>query len=291
MKFVSFFAKIGKVFLAVLILSAIFFNVFTVSVPAGYSAYVRRFGRVENIHVEPGLHMKLPIDDVTYIPINKQLYNIIPTDVITLDKKTMNVSSFVIWQITDTRSVMENLGSEYEVNRRIDNIAYNAIKNTMSSKEQEALLTQRGDDLSNDIRTISADRMSEFGVFVSSVKINKFDLPDDNKEAVYRRMISERESIAAMYLAEGEEEAKKIRNAIRPERDILISSAQSNADRLRAEGEAEYMRTLSEAYTGLDRLEFYEFLRSLDALKTAMKGEKTIFLPLDTPLTKWLAGY
>jgi len=94
-----------------------------------------------------------------------------------------------------------------------------------------------------------------------------------------------------MYLAEGEEEAKMIRNSIRPERDILISSAQAESDKLRAEGEAEYMRILAEAYSGRERAEFYEFIRSLDALKTAMKGDKTVFLPLDSPLTKWFAGY
>ncbi|MCL2708321.1 MAG: protease modulator HflC [Defluviitaleaceae bacterium] len=291
MKIISFVGKVCRVFIIALISCAILFNFFTVTVPAGYAAYVMRFGKAESIHTQPGLYMKLPIDTISYIPINKQIYNIIPTDVITLDKKTMNVSSFVIWQITNPRSVIENLGSELEVNRRIDNIVYNAIKNTMSSRDQLELITQRGDDLSGNIRRIGADRMAEFGVDVSNIKINKFDLPDDNKEAVYRRMISERDSRAAKYLAEGEEEAKMIRNSIRPERDILISTAQAEADRTRAEGEAEYMRILSEAFSGADRAEFYEFLRSLDALKVAMQGDKTVFLPLDSPLTKWLAGY
>jgi membrane protease subunit HflC len=288
MKAIAFLAKI---IVAVSFVTVLSFNLFTVTVPQGQAAYVKRFGKAESIHTSPGLYLKMPIDSVTYIPINKQIYNLSPSDVITLDKKTMNVSSFVIWQITDPRSVMENLGTEYEVNRRIDNIVYNAIKNPMSGKNQEDLITLRGSELSDEILGISHARMEEFGVDISSVKINKFDLPSDNKEAVYRRMISERDSIAATHLAKGEEEAKIIRNRIKPERDILISRANSESDKLRAEGEAEYMSILSEAYRGSDRAEFYEFIRSLDALKMAMKGDKTVFLPIDSPLAKWLTGY
>ena len=291
MKIVTGLANISKVILFLMLLMLLFFGFFTVTVPSGQAAYVKRFGEAVNIHVEPGLYFKTPIDNISYIPINKQLYNLTPSEVITLDKKTMIVSSFVIWEITDPRSVLQNLGTENEVNRRIENIVYNAIKNTLSSKEQDQIITLRGEELSESIMRLSRDTMQGYGVNVGSIKINQFDLPSDNKEAVYRRMISERDSIAAMYIAEGEEEAKKIRNAIKPETDILMSESRANADKLRAEGEAEYMRTLAEAYRGEDRAEFYAFLRSLDALSIAMTGDKTILLPLDTPLTKWLTGY
>ncbi|MDR1665411.1 MAG: protease modulator HflC, partial [Clostridiales bacterium] len=253
MKVVHFFANICKIILIAAILLGLGFTFFSVTVPSGYAAYVKRFGRAENIHTAPGLYFKLPMDEVSYIPTNKQLYNLNPSDVITLDKKTMNVSSFVIWQVTDPRSVMENLGAESNINPRINSIVYNALKNTLSSMNQEEIITLRGGSLSDAILNMSRERMSEFGVAISDVKINKFDLPSDNKEAVYRRMISERDSIAAMYLAEGDEEAKKIRNEIKPETDILISTARADADKLRAEGEAEYMRILAEAYNGADR--------------------------------------
>ncbi len=287
MKIVKALSGICKIFIVAVVVFFIIYNFFSVTVPSGYAAYVRRFGQAINVHTKPGLYLKMPIDSVVYIPTNKQLYNLEPSDVITLDKKTMNVSSFVIWQITDPLSVMQNLGSEAEINRRIDNTVYNALKNTMSSKNQEELITLRGAELSDSISGMSREKMSVYGVNIAGVKINKFDLPSDNKAAVYTRMISERESIAAMYIAEGNEEAKKIRNAIKPETDILISTAKSTADRLRAEGEAEYMRILAEAYSGEERAQFYEFIRSLDALRVTMNGDKTIMLPIDSPLTRW----
>ncbi|MCL2664712.1 MAG: protease modulator HflC [Defluviitaleaceae bacterium] len=292
MKIIDTLGKFCKIFIVLLVITWFAFQLISVTVPAGQAAYVMRFGEVIDVHTKPGLYFKWPIYSISFVPINKQLYNLNPSDVITLDKKTMNVSSFVVWQINDPLSVMQNLGPVSEVTRRIENIVYNAIKNTLSNIEQETIITLRGGGLSDSLMDLSKDRMQiDFGVNINTIKINQFDLPPDNKEAVYRRMISERESIAAMYIAEGAEEAKMIRNAINPERDILLSKASADADKLRAEGEAEYMRILAEAYSGEERAEFYTFIRSLDALKISMKGDKTLMLPLDTPLMKWLGGY
>ena len=120
-----------------------------------------------------------------------------------------------------------------------------------------------------------------------TVEVKKLDLPDDNKNAVYTRMISERENIAAQYTAEGEAQAKMIQNTTDKEVSIMRSTAQAKAEKIRAEGEAEYMKILSEAYNDKNKSEFYSFVRSLDAAKESMKGSnKTLILPSDSPLTE-----
>ena len=119
----------------------------------------------------------------------------------------------------------------------------------------------------------------------------QLDLPDDNKEAVYERMISERDNIAATYTAEGSSEAKVIRNTTDKEIAIQISEAEKQAEILRAEGEQEYMRILAQAYGEEERREFYSFVRSLDALKNSMQGEnKTVILSEDSPIAKIFQG-
>ena len=114
--------------------------------------------------------------------------------------------------------------------------------------------------------------MEQYGIELLSFETKQLDLPNDNKEAVYERMISERENIAATYTAEGNSEAQVIRNTTDKEVAIQISDAEKQAEILEAEGEAEYMRILSEAYADEERTEFYTFVRSLDALKKSMKG-------------------
>jgi len=125
----------------------------------------------------------------------------------------------------------------------------------------------------------------QYGIEIQMVKIKKLDLPNENKDAVYNRMITERRNIAAAYRAQGESEAQKIRNTTDRETAVMLSEAQANADRLEAEGEAEYMKILSDAYNDPDKAEDYLFVRQLDAAKKSLEnGNTTLFLDSDSPL-------
>ena len=112
----------------------------------------------------------------------------------------------------------------------------------------------------------------QYGIEIQMVKIKKLDLPDENKDAVYNRMITERKNIAAAYKAQGESEAQKIRNTTDRETAVMLSEAEATASRLEAEGEAEYMRILSDAYNDPDKAEYYLFVRQLDAAKKSLEN-------------------
>jgi membrane protease subunit HflC len=125
----------------------------------------------------------------------------------------------------------------------------------------------------------------QYGIEIQMVKIKKLDLPDENKDAVYNRMITERKNIAAAYKAQGDSEAQKIRNTTDRETAVMISEAEAKADQLEAEGEAEYMRILSDAYNDPDKAEYYLFVRQLDAARKSLEsGNTTLFLDSDSPL-------
>ena len=131
----------------------------------------------------------------------------------------------------------------------------------------------------------------QYGIEIQMVKIKKLDLPDENKDAVYNRMITERKNIAAAYKAQGESEAQKIRNTTDKETEVMLSEAEAKADQLEAEGEAEYMRILSNAYNDPDKAEFYLFVRQLDAAKKSLQnGNTTLFLDSDSPLASIFEG-
>ena len=124
--------------------------------------------------------------------------------------------------------------------------------------------------------------------FLDHFKIKKLDLPADNEQAVYNRMISERNKIAAEERAEGEKQATLIKNEVDKETGITLSNATAQAATIKAEGEGEYMRILSEAYNTEDKQSFYEFTRSLDALETSLGEQSTIILGDDSPIAKAL---
>ena len=236
---------------------------------------VRQFGKVKRIIAEPGIYFKIPfVESASTLPKETLIYDLIPSDVITKDKKTMICDSYVLWRIKDPLKFAQTLNSSVSnAESRLNTSVYNATKNVISSMDQDQVISGRTGSLSEKVMENIGTNMEQYGIELLSFETKQLDLPNDNKEAVYERMISERENIAATYMAEGNSEAKVIRNTTDKEVAIQISDAEKQAEILEAEGEAEYMRILSEAYADEERTEFYTFVRSLDALKKSMKGQ------------------
>ena len=254
---------------------------------------IRQFGKVSRVIDNPGISMKVPfIQSAATLPKETLLYDLEPSDVITRDKKTMICDSYVLWRISDPLKFAQTLNSSIESGEsRINTAVYNATKNVISSMSQDEVITSRDGELSEAVMNSIGDNMAQYGISLLQCETKRLDLPDDNKEAVYERMISERENIAATYTAQGYSEAKVIRNTTDKEVAIQISEAEKQAEILRAEGEQEYMKILAEAYSEENRSEFYSFVRSLDALKTSMQGgDKTVILSSDSPIAQIFEG-
>ena len=255
---------------------------------------VRQFGKISKVIDQPGVGFKVPfIQSTDTFPKQTLLYDLVPSEVITRDKKTMITDSYVLWRISDPMKFAQTLnGSVTNAESRINTAVYNALKNAISSMNQDEVITSRDGELSELVMKRIDDNMDQYGVELLEFETKQLDLPEDNKEAVYERMISERDNIAATYTAEGNSEAQVIRNTTDKEVAISISEAKKQAEILIAEGEAEYMRILSEAYDTQDKQEFYSFVRSLDALRGSMTGEdKTVVLSSDSPIARIFEGY
>lgn len=254
---------------------------------------IREFGKIKKVEAEAGLSFKVPfIQSTDKLPKKILFYDMAPSDVITKDKKTMITNSYVLWQITDPIKFAQTLNSSVgNAESRIDTVVYNAIKNTISSMSQDEVISGRDGELAAAITANVGNTFDQYGIEMISVETKQLDLPADNKEAVYARMISERENIAATYTAEGSAEAQVIKNTTDKEVSILISEAEKQAEILKAEGEAEYMKILSEAYADESKTDFYSFVRSLDALKTSVTGDnKTVILSQDSPIAQIFNG-
>ena len=254
---------------------------------------IRQFGKVDRVISSSGISFKIPfIESTQSLPKETLLYDLAASDVITKDKKTMISDSYVLWKISDPLKFAQTLNSSVENGEsRINTAVYNATKNAISSMSQDQEITSRDGELSDMVMEAIGTNMDQYGIELLKFETKQLDLPDDNKEAVYERMISERDNIAATYKAEGNSEAKVIRNKTDKEVAIQISDAKKQAEILGAEGEQEYMKILAQAYGEEDRSEFYSFVRSLDALKTSMKGEdKTVILSADSPIAQIFEG-
>ena len=257
-------------------------------------AVVRQFGKIVKIIDEPGLNVKIPlVQSVEYISKEIIFYDIPESDVITKDKKSMVVDSFVLWRITDPSAVIRTLNAgRGRAEERIEAAVYNAIKNVISSMNQDEVIEARGDTLTTLITSEAGSDIAQYGIEIITAQIKTFSLPKDNQNAVYERMISERQNIAAGYIASGNADAQKIRNETDKQVELLLADAQKEAAILTAEGEQEYMRILKDAYNSEEKAEFYEYIRGLDALEKSLKGtgKRTLLLDKDNELVKILTG-
>ncbi len=276
---------IAAVILLLLIIGS---SCFVVTQENEYSL-IRQFGKIDHVVTEAGVTFKVPfIQTVDKLPNQILLYDLASSDVITSDKKTMITDSYILWHITDPLKFAQTLNSSISnAESRLDTIVYNSTKNIISSMTQEEVISTRDGELSTAVISYIGESLEQYGIELLSFETKHLDLPGDNKAAVYERMISERDNIAATYTAEGNSEAQMIRNTTDRDVTVMLSEAEKQAEILIAEGEAEYMRILSDAYSDPSRTEFYSFVRSLDALEVSMTGgNKTLILSPDSPIAR-----
>lgn len=284
--------KKGIVIVCLLLILIVGGSSMVVTYPDEY-AVIKQFGKIVDVRENPGLSVRLPfIQHVEKIEKEVLLYDLAVSDVMTKDKKSMIADCFVLWEINDPRKYTQTLSAQKSnAEYRINTIVYNSLKNVISSLSQEEVISGRDGELAASIKENIGDTLNQYGITLLAVETKSLDLPDENKAAVYERMISERNNIAATYQAEGAEEAKEIANNTKAEITVMQSEADAQAEETIAKGEAEYMRILSEAYNNEEKADFYLYLRSLDAAKATMKGDnKTLIIDESSPLADIFYG-
>ena len=288
--------KKSGIVIIILVLIAIVAANATFTVQENEYACTVRFSKIIDTTDEAGLHFKVPfVDSVKYFTKATQLYDIPPSEVLTSDKQNMTVDCYILWSISDPKLFYQTISTTTRAEERLDAITYSALKTDMGTLAQSDIINMNDGAERNAIYEKIATEVDEaaaaYGIRVEDVKIKQFDLPESNLNAVYNRMISERNQMAEKYTADGNYEASIIRNDVDKQVNIIVSDAEAEAAKLEAEGEAEYMRLLAEAYDTADKKDFYEFTLALDALKASLNGdEKTVILDANSELAQILMG-
>ncbi|MEE1031004.1 MAG: protease modulator HflC [Ruminococcus sp.] len=277
---------------AILIIFGIFLSSIVVTKPGEYRV-IKQFGKIvrveENDGSSYGLSFKIPFVQSETVISSKMILSDLPvSDVMTSDKKSMIADCFVLWKIEEPVKFIQKLsGSQQNAESRISSNVYNALKNVISSLTQEEVISGRDGELAELLTETLGTNLESYGIKVEKIETKMLDLPDENKEAVYNRMISERNNIAASYTAQGEQKAQEIKNDTNEKVTVLLAKAQKQADTTIAEGEAAYMKILSDAYNDESKADFYGFVRQLDAVKATLgSGNNTIVLDKDSPIAE-----
>jgi modulator of FtsH protease HflC len=236
-------------------------------------ALIVQFGAPQYVVSDPGLHFKLPYQNIHFF--ERRLLNLDAEseEVIAQDKKRILVDAFARWRISDPLRFYQNLKNERGAIERLTPIFSSNIRRVLGSRDFADMLTSHRSDLMHQIRYNMNQNVRAFGIEFADVRIRRADLPTENSQAIYERMRKERQREASEYRAEGDETAQRIR--ARADREVVVIKAEATRESsiLRGQGDAEKTRMLGDAY-GQDPA-FFSFYRAMRAYQDSLSGDNT----------------
>jgi len=279
------------IIIALLIL--IFTNIFVVK--EGEYKVIRQFGEVVRIDDTPGISFKVPfVQTVTTLPKYQMAYDVSEAEINTKDKKRMLIDNYAIWRIDDPKKMISNARTVENAETRMEEFIYSIVRTELGQLNYDEIISDekssRGslnDRITEQVNQLLAN--DKYGITVTDVRIKRTDLPEENEQSVYTRMISERQSKAQEYLSIGDAEKNRIEAETDKTVRELLAKANSEAEMIRAEGEAEAAKIYNEAFS--KDPEFYSLYRTLESYKKTINDETVIVLPSNSPYARLLMGY
>jgi membrane protease subunit HflC len=240
-------------------------------------ALLVRLGEPVRVVTEPGLNFKVPFID-TVITIDKRILDLEnpSQEVIASDQKRLVVDAFARYRIKDPLRFYQTLGSIQAANIQLTTLLNASLRRVLGEVTFINVVRDERDALMNRIREQLDREAASYGISVIDVRIRRADLPEQNSQAVYQRMQTERQREAAEFRAQGGQKAQEIRSRADREATVIIADANSQAEQVRGEGDGERNRLFAEAY-GKDP-DFFSFYRSMSAYEASLKNNDTRFL-------------
>lgn len=256
---------------------------------------VRQFGEVKEIRYTPGIYMKVPfLQSVTSLPKYQMTYNVSEAEINTMDKKRIIIDNYAVWRITNPKMMIINAGNMLNAEGRMEEFIYSVVRTELGQLAYDEIINDE-----NTSRGSLNDRVTErvnellakdnYGIEVVDVRMKRTDLPTENEQSVYTRMISERQSIAQKYLSEGDADKRTIESTTDKKVQEMIAVAQKEAAVISAEGESEAAKIYNQSFS--KDPEFYALYRTLESYKKTIGEDTMIILPSDSPYAKILTGY
>lgn len=269
----------AALFLAGLLAIIGYFSIFQVYETE--QAIVIQFGDPKRTVLEPGLKFKLPWQNV--VTLDRRILNldVQPEQVSAADQKRMVVDAFARFRIEDPLKTYLRVNNENGARNRLETLVRSTAREVLAQQTFATLLSSERGRLMTEIRDRANQAAADIGLTIVDVRIKRVDLPDENSQAIYRRMETERQQEAAQIRSEGDEQALQIRAKADRDRTIILAEAEKNANILRGEGDGEAVRIFAEAF-GKDE-EFFNFYRSMQAYRKALgQSDTTMVLSPDS---------
>lgn len=257
-----------------LILIVAYMSLFTVQQTE--QTIVLRFGEPVEVVTDPGLHFKAPWNSV--INIDKRILDLEnpSQEVIASDQKRLVVDAFARYRIKNALRFYQSVGSIQAANIQLTSLLNAALRRVLGEVNFITVVRDERETLMGRIREQLDREADGYGIEVVDVRIRRADLPEQNSQAVYQRMQTERQREAAEFRAQGGQKAQEIRSKADREATVIVAEANSTAEQTRGVGDAERNRLFAEAYS--KDPDFFAFYRSMTAYENGLRSSDTRFL-------------
>lgn len=281
--------KLASIVLAVLAVIGLARSV--VIVDQTETVYVTEFGRPVRLIGEPGLHAKWPWQSRRGFDRRLQLDAPPPREMLTKDKKNLEVAWYVTWKVADVERFLRSVRTVPDASARLEDMAASVVAAELVAHDLPDLVRVGGSSALDAMMTEVTARVAEqagreYGLAVVDVRLRRLNYPEEVRASVFEQIRSERKRVAAATRAEGESQARTVRSAADLERAKTLAEADADAARVVGEGEAQAARIANEAHAADP--EFYQFLKTLETYKSALDGKTTLVLSADSPFLKLL---
>jgi membrane protease subunit HflC len=287
------YIKLGIFFVILFVLIGMLIsNLFVVK--EGEYKVIRQFGEVVRIESEPGLTYKIPfIQSVSTLPKYQMTYDVSEAEINTKDKKRIIIDNYAVWRIEDPKKMIANARTLESAESRMEEFIYSVTRTELGQLNYEEIINE-GKSSRGSINDSITEKVNEllakdnYGIIVTDVRMKRTDLPAENEQSVYTRMISERQSKAQEYLSIGDADKNIIIADTDKQVKEILAKAQADAEEIRADGEGGAAKIYNEAFS--KDPSFYSLYRTLESYKKTINGETVIVLPSDSPYAHFLMG-
>ena len=261
---------------------------FTFTVDETEQVVVTQLGKFVREVKQPGLHFKIPlIQKVRRFEARVLEYDAEAKPIITQDKKHLDIDNYARWKIIDPLKFYQTVANEPGAQERLDDIVFSELREELARHTLSEIVSVNRKQIMDKVAEQCNQKAGDYGIQVIDVRIKRADLPQEVRQSVYDRMKAERERIAKKYRSEGAEEAVKITAETDKNKTILLADSYMEAEKTKGEGDAEAVKIYAQAYE--KDLEFYSFVRTLEAYVKSLGKGTTIILPADSEFFQYFS--
>jgi len=270
--------KLSRVLVSITVL-LILLSLSTFTVDQREFALVFRLGEIVSVKKEPGLYFKTPIvENVKFFDKRILTYESDQPDrFITSEKKNVLVDSYIKWRIMDPSKYYVSVnGDERQAERRITQTVNDGLRAEFGKRTIQEVVSGQRSEIMGILQERADSESRLIGVEILDVRLRRVDLPEEVSQSVYQRMNAERKSVANELRSQGFADSEKIRAVAEKERDIIITEAYKDAQKIKGEGDATAAKIYADAFS--KNQDFYDFFRSLEAYRKSFKGKDDILV-------------